>query len=282
MSKQRFRKIYIEITNRCNLHCDFCLASHREVQDMDVEQFAYVLQAIRPYTDYIYLHVLGEPLCHPHLDQLLLIARQGGFQVNMTTNGVFLPKQLPHLLNTLRQCNISLHSFPQHSHTDTYLTDCLMAGDRLANQGTYISYRFWNQRSQENDPITITMLKQISEHYDVSLTAGISQKLTHNRFIHFDHPFHWPMLQAPLIAVQGHCYGLRSHCAILVDGTVVPCCLDGEGVCTLGNVFTTPFADIIESSRAKQIVQGFQQGKLSEVLCQHCDYRCRFDKEELC
>lgn len=282
MSEKRFRKIYIEITNRCNLHCDFCLAGKRQAQDMSVESFNHILQEIRPYSDYIYLHVLGEPLCHPQLESLLKTAKQSGFQVNMTTNGVLLPKQLPHLLTHLRQCNISLHSFPQQPHGATYLQDCLTAGDQMAECGIYVSYRFWNQGQAADDPITAAMLAQMEEHYHVSLASRISSKLAQNRFIHFDHPFRWPSLKEPLIAEQGHCYGMRSHCAILVDGTIVPCCLDGNGVCALGNIFKTSFADIIHSTRATQLMQGFQQGKLVEELCRHCDYRRRFDEEAVC
>lgn len=273
----RFRKIYIEITNHCNLHCDFCLLSTRKKQDIGVENFSHILREIRPYSDYIYLHVLGEPLCHPHLDLLLQQAKQMDFQVNMTTNGVLLPQQLPILCHSLRQCNISLHSYPQPYHSRTYLNDCLSCGDQLAQCGTYVSYRFWNQCDGGSDEKTIAMLKQIEEHYQVSLSERTSQKLAFNRFIHFDHPFRWPTLDAPKMARKGSCYGMRSHCAILVDGTVVPCCLDGDGVCALGNVLKTPFADIIQSPRAQQIVQGFQQGKLNEALCQCCDYRRRFD-----
>ncbi len=282
MTEKRFRKIYIEITNRCNLHCDFCLASKRKGQIMSVASFSHILREIHPYSDYIYLHVLGEPLTHPHLNLLLKVAKQSGFQVNMTTNGVLLPKQLPFLLSTLRQCNISLHSFPQQPHSDSYVMDCLMAGDQMAKHGIYVSYRFWNQHQGDRDSITAAMLKQIESHYDVSLAPRASVKLAPYRFIHFDHPFHWPSLKEPVISIQGHCYGLRSHCAILVDGTVVPCCLDGEGICTLGNVFKTSFADIIQSPKATEMMQGFQQGKLVEELCRHCDFRTRFDEEELC
>lgn len=279
---KRFRKIYLEITNRCNLHCDFCLPSQRPKQDMTLDRFTDVLTQIHPYSDYLYLHVLGEPLCHPHLDQLLEQAAAMGFSINMTTNGILLPQHLPLLCRFLRQCNISLHSFPQQPHSTTYLTDCLAAGDVLAANGVYVSYRFWNQLDGTDEPISTAMIKQMEAHYQVKLTPRISQQLADHRYIHFDHPFQWPSLTAPMIAAQGSCYGMRSHCAILVDGTVVPCCLDGEGIMALGNVFQTPFAAIIDSDKAKQITTGFQQRKLVAALCRHCDYRRRFDEEDLC
>lgn len=59
-----FKKIYIEITNKCNLKCSFCSLDNRMKKEMSLDQFELILQKIDKYTDYIYLHVKGEPLIH--------------------------------------------------------------------------------------------------------------------------------------------------------------------------------------------------------------------------
>lgn len=75
---------------------------------------------------------------------------------------------------------------------------------------------------------------------------------------------------------QRFCHALRSQAAILVDGTVVPCCLDGEGVINLGNVNQTSFTDIVEGERATNIVDGFSRREAVEELCRKCGYRQKF------
>ena len=68
------------------------------------------------------------------------------------------------------------------------------------------------------------------------------------------------------------CYGMREQFGILSDGTVVPCCLDSEGVIALGNVFSKPLEEILRSPRATAIGEGFRRGVAVEELCRRCPY----------
>lgn len=69
---------------------------------------------------------------------------------------------------------------------------------------------------------------------------------------------------------------LRNQVAILVDGTVVPCCLDGEGIISLGNINEIDFSKIIDSERANNILDGFSRREAVEELCKKCGYRKKF------
>ena len=80
MEKKRFKKIYIERTNICNLNCEFCIKSNREKRQMSVSEFEMVMEKIQGYTDYIYLHIKGEPLIHKDFEQLLDIAHKYNMQ----------------------------------------------------------------------------------------------------------------------------------------------------------------------------------------------------------
>ena len=272
----RFKKVYIEITNACNLHCPFCSSAKRLQQFMNTEDFAYILDEIAPFCKFIYLHVLGEPLLHPSFPKLLRIAHEKGFYVNLTTNETLLPKQYTHIAEYVRQVNLSLHADLNGQFPD-YLTDCLYYGDILAQQGVYISYRFWNRKHKEFDQATKQMLKVIADHYNVRIDMQSRQKLAERRFLHMEEQFTWPSLSHSPLAVNGSCYGMRRQCAILCDGSVVPCCLDAAGACCLGNIFAESFASILEKEKTKQITDGFQQGKIVDPLCQRCSYRMRFN-----
>ena len=91
---KRFNKIYVEIGNVCNLSCSFCPTLKREKRQMTPNEFGVICEKIRPYTDYIYLHLMGEPLLHNELDELLSIAKAQGFKVCITTNGTLLDKRV--------------------------------------------------------------------------------------------------------------------------------------------------------------------------------------------
>ena len=108
----RFAKVYLEISNVCNLSCAFCPGTRRQKRVMDEEAFASLLPKLRPYTDFLYFHLMGEPLLHPKLDTFLKLAGDAGFKVILTTNGTLLQKQQEILLNApaLHKVNISLHA----------------------------------------------------------------------------------------------------------------------------------------------------------------------------
>ena len=276
----RFKKIYIEITNTCNLACSFCIQNQRKPRSMSIEEFTHIINQIKPYTKYVYLHVLGEPLSHPHLQEFLNICDSAQIQVNLTTNGTMLEAKRDILLgSSLRQLNISVHSFPQHQQKQ-YLEQVLSIGKALAKQKTFISYRLWCLKDYQISEEIQSILTQICKAYQIELDeikAG-TYRLADYTFLHFDEVFEWPSMAHPLVGTIGRCHGMKAMCGILSDGTLVPCCLDSKGEAALGNVFDTPFQDLIMQKRAQAIVQGFQNQHIEEALCQHCSYRLRFSK----
>ena len=88
--------------------------------------------------------------------------------------------------------------------------------------------------------------------------------------------FKWPEQNEKMISEEIFCQGLRNQIAILVDGTVVPCCLDSEGKIDLGNIFDMPLKDILESKEVKLIYEGFSNRVAVEDLCKRCSYATRF------
>lgn len=280
----RFKRIYVEIMNSCNLHCSFCIKNKRPPQCMSAEQFKTTAIQLRPYSDYLYLHVLGEPLMHPELEKILNICAELRFQVNLTTNGTLLKERLPILkkVAALRQINVSLHSFSQQDGIDnnTYLKDCLEAGEQLLDH-VYMSYRLWNKQGGSLDEATMALVSSINDRYHAEIAPqGIrgSDKYTlkQNMFLNFEEMFIWPSLDNPIQVDPARCLGWKSMCAILVNGDVVPCCLDGNGACVLGNLKDQPFSEIIEGEMGKKILEGWKQGKAVMPLCQRCSYRLRF------
>lgn len=290
---KRFKKFYIEITNVCNLACDFCPQTKRKPEFMKIEVFDKILDQIKPYTDYIYFHVKGEPLLHPEIDKFLDLSHEKGFKVNITTNGTLIAQVKDKIMNKpgLRQMNFSLHSFDandKYDNKDEYINDIFsFVKETRENDDIIIALRLWNLdkdnvvnlENKKNYEILEVIEKEFNLAYkiDEQITKTRGIKVTDKVFLNQDHKFDWPDLKEKEDDGIGFCYGLRNQIAVLVDGTVVPCCLDGEGVIDLGNINKKDFSEILEGDRAKNIFDGFSNRKAVEELCRKCGYRRKFN-----
>lgn len=261
-----FKKIYIEITNVCNLKCSFCALNKRKKEFMLFNNFKVILDKIKGYTDYIYFHVMGEPLLHPDINNFIDYASNKGFKVNITTNG-YLIKNIENNTN-IRQVNISLHSFNTKNglSIDEYLDNVFKVASKLADNGTYVKYRLW----VNCDDIDI-ILDKLKKQYNLNDIID-SQKLDNNIYFEVERTFIWPDYDNDYYNENGSCMGLRSHIGILVDGTIVPCCLDNEGKIKLGNIYKNDLNDIISSNLFQLMKSGFCNNKKINELCKHCNF----------
>ena len=276
---KRFNKVYLEISNLCNLRCAFCPGTKRAPHRMTEAEFSALLPKIRPFSDYLYFHLMGEPLCHPLLGRFLELAGQAGFKVILTTNGTLLPKMQDVLLSApaLHKVNISLHAFEANDLAvpfSEYLRGCFAFG-KAAEGKCIVSYRLWNGGGADelNGQILDTMAEYFPRPWaEERRGPRLGQKI----YLEYGDKFDWPDLSAADNGERVFCYGLRDQIGVLCDGTVVPCCLDHEGDLNLGNLHETTMEEILETPRAKAIYEGFQKGKAAEELCRKCGYATRF------
>ena len=275
----RFRKIYVEISNLCNLSCAFCPGTKRKPGRMTPEDFAKLLPKLHPYTDFLYFHIMGEPLCHPHLAEFLAMAGEQGFRVILTTNGTLLSRQQEMLLSApaLHKVNISLHAFEANDLVVSfgeYLADCFQFG-KVAEGKKLVVYRLWNQGGADarNEEILSAMEKRFPKPWQAEPRGT---RIADRVYLEYGEKFDWPDLQATEGSEKLFCYGLRDQLGVLWDGTAVPCCLDHEGDLALGNLFTQDMEEILQSPRAKAIYEGFSRKEAVESLCRRCGYARRF------
>ena len=272
---KRFKKIYLEISNICNLRCSFCPGTRRKSRMMTAEELEQLLPRLQPWTEYLYFHLMGEPLLHPQLEIFLDLAGQYGFKVILTTNGTLLLRQQEMLLGSpaLHKVNISLHAFEANDlpvSFDDYLRGCCRFG-QAAQGKKLISYRLWNNGGQNtlNDSILQTLKDHFPEEW-VTERRGI--RIGQRIYLEHGDKFDWPDLSATENDGGVFCYGLKDQIGILCDGTVVPCCLDHEGDIALGNLFEQTLDEILATPRTKAILED----KSTEELCRKCGYARRF------
>ena len=279
------KRVYLEITNVCNLSCSFCPGTGRKKHFLTAEEFSALASRLAGHTEYLYLHVMGEPLLHPQLAEILDIAADLGFKICLTTNGTLLDRALPTLLaaRKLHKISVSLHSFEGNEgggDLDDYITRCARICAALTQKGVICAFRLWNEggKNEKNAQIFALLSQEFEKNVaDIPLDVRGNRKLGDRLYLESAEKFDWPDTQAAEVGTE-FCLGLRQQAAVLCDGTVVPCCLDGEGRIALGNLFTQSFDEVLSSPRAQAIVEGFSRRQPTEDLCRRCGYATRFNK----
>lgn len=290
---KKFRRVYIELSNVCNLKCGFCPAVERDRRVMTPAFFRRVLAEVAPLTEEVCLHLMGEPLGHPQLGDIIATCTELAVPVNLTTNGVLLHGERRDIVLSpiVRQLNVSVHSFEAnfqgqdvapYMHRLFRLTRAAMD----VRPDLYVNFRLWDLvpgASVSNESAAI--LRLIEEEFcadfatlKVDLRRRKGFCLAGRIYVHFDSRFEWPSVSAPVRGRVGTCHGLTQHIGIHADGTVVPCCLDKEAVIRLGDLTKSSLQDILASPRAEAMRCGFARDRLVEDLCQRCTFITRFDR----
>ena len=266
-----FKKIYVEITNNCNLSCSFCNEVKRKREFITIDRFKILMNKLKGYTNYLYFHLMGEPLLHPNINELIDIA-SNYFNINITTNGYLLDRIKDK--KNITQINISLHSYNEkyNKTLDKYLNNIFDSCESLLNNNTIINYRLWTNTKYKDE-----ILNKLNNYYNVNINGNT--KIRDNVFIEFDTKFIWPDLDNNYCNDNGSCMGLRTHIGILVDGTVVPCCLDTNGIINLGNIYKDDLNVILNQTRVKNMMKNFMNNKKVENLCKHCNFYDRIIKQ---
>lgn len=275
----KFRKIYLEISNVCNLKCSFCPGTTRAPKMMSEAEFRALMPKLRPWSDFLYFHLMGEPLLHPQLERFLQIAGEAGFRVILTTNGTLLERQKELLLASpgLHKVNISLHSFEANEagmSFASYLDACLSYGQAASGKKLTV-YRLWNQGGldSKNEEILRRMDRYFPHPWKVEPRGT---RIGDRVYLEYGEKFDWPSMEAEESDGRNFCYGLRDQIGVLCDGTVVPCCLDSDGTISLGNLFRQEMEEILHSPLAQEICNGFSQGAAAHPLCRRCGFAKRF------
>lgn len=266
-----YARAYVEITNICNMRCSFCHGHSRPPRQLTKEEFSHILTQLQGQTQYIYYHLMGEPLLHPLLPEFIKLAGERGFYSMVTTNGTLLSKRGQELLNAgVHKVSVSLHSFENGSEESQrqYFSQVAAFAENAAAQGVIVCLRLWNRGYETGSPEKT--LRQLLPGDWQENTRGY--RMRNKLFLEWGDRFGWPDKENPTQEGAPVCYGMRDQFGILSDGTVVPCCLDSDGVIKLGNVFKTPLAEILASPRAAAIAEGFRRGIAVEDLCRRCPY----------
>ena len=279
-----YSRAYVEIINTCNMHCSFCHGTKREHRQMSLGEFARIVGNLKGVTEYLYLHVLGEPLTHPMLPTFIEYATKSGFKVAITTNGTLLEKLGDSLIRSgVYKVNISLHSFERYGSQDAqknYISSCIRFADQASKSGVLCVLRLWNKVAEagsKEEALNEYTLELLHEYFGNDWTLGArGARIRDKLHLEYGERFAWPDSSGESLGDRVFCHGLSDHFGILCDGTVIPCCLDADGAIPLGNIFESDIRTILSSNRAVAIKDGFSKKLAVEDLCRRCPYARRF------
>ncbi len=268
-------RCYLEITNRCNLDCLFCPKTGREKRSLTLEEFDFLTSRLQGKVKFLYFHLMGEPMLHRYLPLFVAMARERGFIPVITTNGTLLSKAGDALLEAHpHKVQISLHSHEGNGLVNPrgYISEVMDFSIRAARQGVIVVLRLWNEGGYDTENEHLHEL--VAEHVPRPWVQRYDGwKLTDNLYLEYDGMFEWPdSSHGDYATEEVFCYALRNQIGVLVDGSVVPCCLDHDGDIPLGNLFTQTLDEILQSSRARAMYEGFTRHRAVEPLCRKCGY----------
>lgn len=265
-------RCYIEITNVCNLNCDFCPKHNRSSRQLSLEEFDLITDKLRDRVIFLYFHLMGEPLLHPLLPDFILMARQKGFRTVLTSNGTLLDRAMSLLSSLPHKVQLSLHSHESNGKgvLADYINKVMDFAIPAAEQGTCIVLRLWNQggRESENDEVMRLISNFVPQPWR---ERPDGYRLADNLYLEFDRKFQWPDVADDSSRHEVFCKALRKQIGVLADGSLVPCCMDHDGDITLGNLLTQSLDDILSSPRACAMTEGFRHHKATEPLCRNCE-----------
>ncbi len=256
---------------------------------MDLKLFDSIVNQLQYHTKEIALHVVGDPLSQSNLIEYLDIIHKYRLKSLITTSGYFLKKHNYQTLfhPSVKQINISLNSFNKNDtnlNFEQYITPILALCQAKIEQTQelFINLRVWNL-DEANSEISYNkmLFDRLSRSFDIDIaniykTKPKSIRLESKILLHFDSYFEWPSLNNQIYG-DGTCQGLSSHIAILANAKVVPCCLDCDGIISLGNLQQESLKSILKSQKTRDIIDGFKDNKAIEELCQKCSYKSRFN-----
>lgn len=300
------KNAYVEITNICNLACEFCPGHDRKKRHMTVAEFREVAAKLDGKVENLFLHLMGEPLLHPELEKIMQIADSMNVKLKITTNGTLLRGRLPFLCSSknLRTVCISLHSFEGNMCDSTkdgfeeYIINCLESAKVLAESGKFAVLRLWNL-GNENPINTMNekILKMLRQFFPPErepwLKTHRGERVADHIFLEWGERFDWPDIsevedtnsedKAEKQSEYGEdfCHGLLRQIGILCDGTIVPCCLDRNGEIPLGNIFEGTLDEALSSPRAKKMRDAMAHHRFIEPLCRSCGSMGKCKKQGL-
>ena len=275
----------IEPANYCNLRCRQCPTGlgniNKSKQQLKLEDFKLIIDALLPEVMYLNLYFQGEPMINQSLPDMVAYASQHGIATCISTNGHFLSKDTASRLKRagLDKLIVSLdgadsESYNQYRQGGSFET--VLQGIRNAvDAGLRVELQCLLLSTTEN---------RLDEIRKLGKELGVSRiKFKTAQFYNID-----PLMPAnkrfsrykegsiePKKPLRNRCWRIISGIVINTDGEVLPCCYDKACIHIFGNLLKQgakkdALCGILHSQKASDFKNKVFSSRRSIEICTNC------------
>jgi radical SAM protein with 4Fe4S-binding SPASM domain len=270
-------EIAIEITNHCNADCIMCPRQKmtRKKGFMDFNLFKKIVDEAKEYTEFVFLHLAGEPLLHPKLMQMIDYCDQIGLKTGLSTNAIILDKiKSEQLLDS--SLDLLVLSF-DGVNKETYEKI-----RKKANfESTYKNIEQFLQLKAKTKRAPYTMIQLIyqKENFAEAREFYFKWKKSAVDVVRVKPYLNYPGLDEYLGKKPKRnpndkttpCVLLWRQLAIYWDGTVVACCMDFLSQAVLGNAAETSIAETWNNEKMQRLRDIHASGQAGDLsFCREC------------
>ncbi|MCS6790507.1 MAG: SPASM domain-containing protein [Bacteroidia bacterium] len=285
--------IGVEPTTACNLHCPQCISGirgfTRPTGRLSPQTLEALLAELQPYLWGVLFYFQGEPLLHPQIAQLILLASRYRLLTSLSTNGHFLTEETTYALIAagLTHIRISVDGLTQSTYQQYR-----QGGDLSQVQAGIETLVAQRQRMRSRFPlIELQMIAFKHNLHEVPLFREWAYKLGADaariktaQLLSPDPASYETWIPEPLSRYQrqpdntlqlkgnlpNHCWRLWRAAEITWDGQVLPCCFDKDAQHSFGSLNGQKFAQLWHSPQAEAFRRTVFQNRKNIDICQNC------------
>jgi radical SAM protein with 4Fe4S-binding SPASM domain len=255
--------IYVELTNMCNLKCDYCFHGNNSMKRptgfMSKETFETILEQVKEFRPKLTLHLAGESFLHPLLFDFIRIAKIYNLTVGITTNGTIIDKDDFGILKTGidiinisyvgEKINSNIYGIIEKnnnikSNTKIYIS---IVDNMLTKEHKEELKSIWNNKIGVSKFIIrdlMTWGNTVENNINFNFKKKFFSVIKKSDYI----------MQIYLNLTMKHiCNSVYTTAGILWNGDIVPCCLDYDGKLVMGNIKYDNILNIWNGHKMKEL-----------------------------
>ncbi|MCP4154478.1 MAG: radical SAM protein [bacterium] len=269
-------EIAIEITNHCNADCIMCPRQKmtRKKGFMELNLFKKIVEEIKEYTEFVFLHLAGEPLLHPELKKMITYCKEAGLKTALSTNAIVLDQEKSAALidSPLDMVVLSLDGVTK----ETYEKIRKKANFETTHQN--INYFLELKSKAKKGPYAMIQLIYQKENFSEAKEFYAKWKKSAADVVRIKPYLNYPGLDEYMGKIPQKQDKYKQPCiliwrqpSIYWDGTVVSCCMDFLSQMPIGNVNHNTIAEIWNSDKVKKMREIHARGDYHTLpLCKDC------------
>ncbi len=278
--------ITIEITNRCDVDCIYCprRTMVRKKGNMELDFFKDIIDQCRGYINIVRFLGLGEPILHPELNKMIQYCRDNGVATRVFTNANTLNQTKGEMLidtgldeiqigfdGTTKKTYEALKRHGNYEQVKQNIEQFLALKRKKGAEKPFTVVKMIYTPQTENEiEDYLTQWSPIADSVEIHPFSGLGGLVNSVDEV-ADKTY-----RDELSVRELPCTSLWSQQVVWWNGDVVPCVVDYDGECILGNLKKDTLKEIWNNGPMRKIRREHIKHNFSEIkICAHCLHGAR-------